>query len=178
MDAWDAIRARRAVRSFSDQPIEAKDLDQILEAGRRAPSSMNEQRWDFVVVTGRPQLEHLSEVWQYGKHVARSAATIALVTPRTEDPHLQASIAFDLGQAAMSIMIAAAALGIGSCHSSVQDQDLARNLLGYPDDRECGYLIALGYPADQPLRAIRIPKRRPFDDVVHPDDWEGGRTSR
>jgi nitroreductase len=171
MDAWDAIRARRAVRNFTDQPIEAKDLDRILEAGRRAPSSMNEQRWDFVVVTGRQKLERLSEVWQYGKHVARSAVTIALVTPRTEDPHMRTSIAFDLGQAAMSIMIAASDLGIGSCHSSVQDQDLARSLLGYPDDRECGYLIALGYPADRPVRAIRNPNRRRFDDVVHPTRW-------
>jgi nitroreductase len=171
MDAWDAIRARRAVRSFTDQPIGAKDLDRILEAGRRAPSSVNEQRWDFVVVTGRDELERLSEVWQYGKHVASSAATIALVTPRTDDPHVRASIAFDLGQAAMSFMIAAADLGTGSCHSSVQDQDLARSLLGYPEDRESGYLIALGYPADRPLRAIRNPRRRPFDDVVHPDRW-------
>jgi nitroreductase len=110
-------------------------------------------------------------VWQYGRHVAKSAATIALVTPRTEDHHVRASIAFDLGQAAMSIMIAASDLGIGSCHSSVQDQALARSLLGYPDDRECGYLLALGYPADRPVRAIRNPNRRPFDDVVHPTRW-------
>jgi nitroreductase len=110
-------------------------------------------------------------VWQYGKHVASSAATVALVTPHSGDPHERESIAFDLGQAAMSMMVAAADLGIGSCHSSVQDQELARRLLGYPAGRRCDYLIALGYPADRPLRPIRNPKRRPFDDVVHRDRW-------
>jgi nitroreductase len=171
METWDAITSRRAVRSFTDRPIEEKDLDRILEAGRRSPSSMNEQRWDFVVVTGRDRLEQLSKVWRYGRHVAGSVATIALVTARSEEPHQRESIAFDLGQAAMSIMIAAADLGIGSCHSSVHDQDLARSLLGYPDDRRCDYLIALGYPADRPLTPVRNPKRRPFDQVVHPDRW-------
>lgn len=171
METWDAITSRRAVRSFTDRPIEGNDLDRILQAGRRSPSSMNEQRWDFVVVTGRDRLEQLSKVWRYGRHVAGSAATIALVTARSEDPHERESIAFDLGQAAMSIMIAAADVGIGSCHSSVQDHELARSLLGYPDDCGCDYLIALGYPADRPLKPIRNPKRRRFDEVVHRERW-------
>jgi nitroreductase len=171
MEPLDAIRARRAVRSFTDRPIDKKDLRLILEAGRRAPSSVNEQRWDFVIVTGRDRLEHLSKVWRYGKHVASSAATVALVTPHSGDPPERESIAFDLGQAAMSMMIAAADLGIGSCHSAVGDQELARRLLGYPEDRRCDYLIALGYPADRPLRPIRHPKRRPFDEVVHWGRW-------
>jgi nitroreductase len=141
-----------------------------LEAARRAPSSVNQQRWDFVVVTGRDRLEQLSKVWRYGKHVAASAATVALVT-RSDDPGERESIAFDLGQAAMSMMIAAADLGIGSCHSSVGDQELAGKLLGYSKDHRCDYLIALGYPADRPLSAMRNPKRRSFDDVVHRDRW-------
>jgi nitroreductase len=171
METWDAIRARRAVRSFTGEPIDEKDLQVILEAGRRAPSSVNEQRWDFVAVTGRDRLEHLSKVWRFGRHVASSAATVALVSPDSGDPLEQESIAFDLGQAAMSMMVAAANLGIGSCHSAVGDQELARKLLGYPEDRRCDYLIALGYPADRPVRPIRHPKRRAYDDVVHMDRW-------
>jgi nitroreductase len=173
VETWAAITSRRAVRSFTDQPIKKKDLERILEAGRRAPSSMNEQRWDFVVVTGRDRLEKLSKVWRYGRHVASSATTIALVTPKPEDPHERESIAFDLGQAAMSMMIAAADLGIGSGHSSVQDQELARELLGFSPDRECNYLIALGYPADRPLAPVARPDRRPIGDVIHWDRWGG-----
>ena len=56
MQTWDAIRARRDVRAFADTPIDEPDLDRILEAARRTPSSMNQQAWDFVLVTDRAEL--------------------------------------------------------------------------------------------------------------------------
>jgi nitroreductase len=169
METWDAIRARRNVRSFTDKPIERAQLDQILEAARRTPSSRNWQPWDFVVVTDRAQLQELATVWVGAGHVAGSAATIALVIPDFEDAR-EASIAqYDIGQATMSIMIAAADLGIGSGHSAVGDQELARRLLGLPQDRICAYLIALGHPADRPLAPLTKINRRPFEDVLHRD---------
>jgi nitroreductase len=167
METWETIRARRNVRSYTDQPIEPAALDQILEAARRTPSSRNWQPWDFVVVTERERLRELATVWVGAGHVATSAATIALVAPVLDDPR-QAGIAlYDLGQATMSIMLAAADLGIGSGHSAVGDQELARRLLGLPEDRYCAYLIALGHPADHPLRPLTRINRRPFEEVVH-----------
>jgi nitroreductase len=171
METWDAIRARRNVRRYTDQPISPDDLDRILEAGRRTPSSMNEQRWDFVLVTGREALIQLAKVWRGGGHVATSAATIALLAPDTDSPRMRSSIHYDLGQVTLSMMLAAADLGIGSGHSAVADQGLARKVLGHPEDRECAYLIAFGYPADRPLAPIRNHDRRPFDEVVHRDHW-------
>jgi nitroreductase len=167
METWDAIRARRNVRAFADRPIEEKDLERILEAARLTPSSTNRQAWDFVVSTDRRQLEDLSKVWRSAGHVATSAATIALVAPNSDDESIQ----YDLGQATMSIMLAAADLGIGSGHASVSDQDLARRILGLPVDRVCAYLIALGYPADRPIRPLTRHARRPFADVVHRGGW-------
>jgi nitroreductase len=167
--AWDAIRSRRDVREFDSRPIPGADLDEILEAGRRSPSSQNWQPWDFVVVTDRQQLTELAKVWRGAGHVARSAATIALVVPAAEDQRRRAQ--FDLGQATMSIMVAAAALGIGSGHSAVTDQDLARQLLGFPEDKVCAHLIPLGYPAGRPLAPIRSPDRRPFGEIVHRGRW-------
>ena len=171
METWDAIRVRRNVRQYSDRAISPDDLDRILEAGRRAPSSMNAQRWDFVVVTDREQLQELAKVWRYGRHVARSAATMALVVPETDDPDTACSIEYDLGQVTMSMMLAAADLGIGSGHSAVMNQDQAHKVLGHPEDRRCAYLIAFGYPADRPLTPIKNPNRRTFDDVVHRGRW-------
>jgi len=80
-------------------------------------------------------------------------------------------VQYDLGQATMSIMLAAASLAVGSGHASVADQDLARRVLGFPEDRFCAYLISLGYPAGRPLTLIRHPDRRPFNEVVHRDHW-------
>ncbi len=171
MQTWDAIRARRNVRSYTSQPVDRADLDRILEAGRRAPSARNWQPWDFVVVTGRGELTELARVWRGAGHVAQSAATIALVAPVLEDELRREGLRYDLGQATMNIMLEAADLGIGSGHASVADQDLARQLLGFPGDRFLAYLIALGYPADRPLAPIARPDRRPFEEVVHWGRW-------
>ena len=171
MNTLDAMRSRRNVRQFSDRAIPAKELDQVLEMARRTPSSSNEQRWDFVLVTDRDQLKELAKVWQGAWQVAGSAATIGLVAPKVPDEHVRESIQYDLGQATMTIMLAAADLGIGTCHSSVQDQELARKILGFPEDYFLAYLLSLGYPADGPLRPLKRLNRRPFDEVVHRGRW-------
>ena len=171
METWEAITSRRNVRTYTEQPIAEGDLDRILGAAHRTPSSMNQQPWDFVVCTERGQLEELAKVWRGAGHVARSAATIAVVAPRSDDEWMRESIQYDLGQATMSIMLAAADLGIGTAHAAVTDQDLARRILGFPEDRFCAWLIALGYPFDRPLTPIKRPNRRPFNDVVHRSRW-------
>ena len=62
---------------------------------------------------------------------------------------------FDLGQVSMSIMLAAADLGIGSCHAAIGDQQLARELLRLPEDRECMWLISLGSALGSPAHTDR-----------------------
>jgi nitroreductase len=71
----------------------------------------------------------------------------------------------------MAMLLAATDLGIGSGHSAVGDQEACRRILGAPADHLCAYMIALGYPADRPLRPLVKIDRRPFDEVVHRDKW-------
>jgi nitroreductase len=172
METWDAIRARRNVRQYTDRPIAREHLERILEAGRRAPSAGNSQPWDFVVVTGREQLTELAKVWERGgRHIAGSAATIVLVAREPEDERRRDLLMYDFGQATAIMMLAAADLGIGSGHSAVSDQQQAQRVLGFPDGYWAVYLIGLGYPADRPLRPLSRPDRRPFDEVVHWNHW-------
>jgi nitroreductase len=171
VETWDALTSRRNVRSYTEEEIKPEQLDRILEAARRTPSASNRQHWDLVVVTDRDQLTELSTVWQGAKHVAGSAATIALVAPVPADERSNVVDQYDLGQLSYAIAIAAADLGIGSGHSSVGDQDRARQILGVPEGYLVSWLIALGYPADRPLTPILTPARRPFDEVVHRGHW-------
>jgi nitroreductase len=171
METWDAIRARRNVRIFEERPIADVDLDRILEAGRRAPSSRNWQPWDFVLVTDRSQLTELAKVWRGASHVAGAAAAIVSLGPVLDDEGKRDWLHYDHGQATMSMAIAAADLGIGSSHAAVADQALARQLLGHPDDRFAVSILSLGYPADRPLVPLKNPNRRPFDEVVHRERW-------
>jgi nitroreductase len=171
METWDAIRSRRNVRTYDHHPLAAEDLDRILEAGRRSPSASNRQRWDFVLVTEPEQLRQLSTVWVGAGHLARAQAAIMLVLPEPESERYLTIDQYDLGQATMSMLLAATDLGIGSGHSAVGDQEACRRILGVPADHACAYMVALGYPADRPLRPILRPDRRPFDEVVHRGHW-------
>ena len=121
METWDAIRARRNVRTFAERSVALEDLDRILEAGRRSPSSMNEQPWDFVAITQRARLIELAGIWKYGEHLAGAAAAIAFVAAATEDPEQREIIQFDMGQAAMSVMLAAADLAKPMTRSDVTE---------------------------------------------------------
>jgi nitroreductase len=110
-------------------------------------------------------------VWQWGRHIAGSAATIVVVIPATSDARDRELDQFDAGQAVMAMMLVAADLGIGSGHASVGDQALARRILGVPEHQDCAYMLALGYPVDRPLAPVRKPNRRPVEEVVHWGKW-------
>jgi nitroreductase len=123
VETWDAIRARRNVRSYDDRPIAAEDLNRILEAGWRSPSASNRQKWDFILVTESEQLRQLSTVWVGAGHLAGAQAAIVLVLPEPGSERYVTIDQYDLGQATMSMLLAATDLGIGSGHSAVGDQE-------------------------------------------------------
>jgi nitroreductase len=170
---WDAISSRRVVRSFADRPLEDAHLDRILRAGRRANSSKNQQRWAFIVCRDRAHLGELAAVGRWAGHLAGAAVAVALVTPDPARDDAPLSLMFDLGMAADSMMLAAWELGIGSVPATVYKQDLARSLLGYPDDHHCEFLLSFGYPADPSdlTRPLRKGGRRPLAELVHEERW-------
>jgi nitroreductase len=172
-DIWTVISTKRAVREFADTPLQADHLDRILDAGRRAGSSKNLQRWDFIVCRDRAHLAELAAVGPWAGHLARAAVGMALVTPNPRDADSPLSVMFDLGQAAENMMLMAWGLGVGSVPATVYDQDLARRLLGYPPDRHCEYLLSFGYPKD-PAIITAPPKRggrRALAAIVHDERW-------
>ena len=170
---WEAIRTRRVIRRFAARPLEPDHLERILDAGRRASSAKNLQRWEFIVCTDRDHLRDLGQVGPWAGHLAGAAVGIALVTPDPHQPGTPLSVMFDLGQAAANMMLAAWELGIGSVPATVYEHDLARRLLGYPDTHHCEYLLSFGYPAD-PADLVAPPRaggRRPLEQVIHRERW-------
>jgi nitroreductase len=173
MDTLEAIATRRSIRDFAGRPLDEEHLRIILDAGRRAGSSKNRQRWDFIVVRDRGRLRELAAAGPWAGHVAGAAAAVGLVTPDPRAAAAPLSVIWDLGGAAAQMMLAAWSQGIGSCPATVYEQELVRRLLGYPDDRWCEYLLSFGYPADP--AALRAPRRaggrRALVDVVHDERW-------
>ncbi len=173
MDTWQAINSVRVVRQFVDRPLEPAHLDRILNAGRRAGSSKNEQSWAFIVVRDRDHLRQLATVGRYAGHLAGATLAIALVTPDPSRSPKGFSIMWDLGRAAQNMVLAAWELGVGSAPATVYDHDLARRLLGLPAERRCDFLLSFGYPADPSALTApnRVGGRVLLETLVHEERW-------
>lgn len=173
MDVERAVGTHRVVRRFRPDPIADEDLHAILEAGRRSGSSKNLQRWHFIVVRDRAQLEGLAGVGPFAGHLAGGSVAIALVTPDPAAADSPLSVMWDLGRAAQNMTLVAWARGIGSVPATVYDHDLCRRILGYPADRHCEYLLNFGYPAsaEAQTRPLRQGGRRPMEDLVYRERW-------
>jgi nitroreductase len=173
MEVSDAIHGLRAVRRFSDRPIEPEQVRAIVDAGRLAPSSENSQTREFVVCTDRDHLKELARIGDWTSHLAGAAAGIAVVTPDSNDPEEREIVAFDAGQAVQNMLLAAWEMGIGGCHGSVYVESEARRLLGYPQGKRCDLIMSFGYPEQEwkLTRPRRAGMRRPYDDIVHEERW-------
>ena len=176
MEIWDAVDGIRVVREFSDEPLPDEHVTRIINAGRRAGSSKNLQRWGFVVVRDRDRLRELSKSGDFAGHVAGAAVAIALVTPDPAHPDQPYSVLFDLGRAAQNMVLVAWDLGIGSVPATVYQQDLVRKVLELPPGLHCEYILSFGYPSDRDVltRPKEAGGRRSLAEVRHEEVWRSG----
>ncbi|MCF0225640.1 MAG: nitroreductase [Fibrobacter sp.] len=158
----DAIKTRRSVRRFTEQPIAETDLLTIAEAGTYAPSGMNRQTWQFTIVTNAKKIEELAGViekvlerpgYDFYKPVALIIPSNVVDSPWGRD---------DNACALQNMFLAAHSLGIGSVWINqlrdICDNPIVRPLLrdlGIPDNHVVYGLAALGYSAKPPREVTR-----------------------
>jgi nitroreductase len=162
METLQAIRTKRAVRQYTDEPVPEATIKAILDAGRLAQSSKNTQPWHFVVVRAPERLAALAECGRYAAHVAEAAFTVVILQ--------NTDWAFDIGQAAAYMQLAAWDLGVSSCLVYFHDTECARKLLEAPEGTGIQMGIAFGYAAASQGKANPA-GRRDFDQVVHWERW-------
>ncbi len=170
MNVSEAIRMKRAVRKFEDKALPEDVVHAILNAGRRAQSSKNEQVWQFIAIRDKAILQALSECGKYAGHLAGAALAVALVIP---DPTVKFQTLFDSGQAAAYMQLAAWELGVGSCLASIYEMEKARGILGFPADLYADIIISFGYPAEEEKLSAAPKKggRKPLEEMVHWERW-------
>ena len=171
MQVAEAIRMKRAVRTFKDEALSKEHVHGILNAGRRAQSAKNQQPWQFIAITDRAILQELSELGTFAGHLAGAALGVAILTP---DPAQRWSIMFDAGQAASYMQLAAWELGIGSCPATIYQPEDARQLLGFPDDWHIRAALSFGYPDDEQVltKEPAMGGRNDLEAITHWDRWE------
>ncbi len=170
MNVSEAIRMKRAVRQFADQPLPEDIVLAILNAGRRAQSSKNTQPWHFLAIRERARLQALSKLGDYAGHLAGAALGVAILTP---DPASRFSVMFDAGQSAAYMQLAAWEMGVGSCLATIYDPMAACQLLGFPEEMHLRIALSFGYPLEEGL-ITQPPKkggRRSPTEIIHWEKW-------
>jgi nitroreductase len=164
---YNAIKTRRAVRQFTDEPLPEEAVMRILNAGRLSGSAKNRQPWHFVAVHDRATLRALSACGTSAGHLAGAALGVAIVA----DPFERLTVPFDLGRSAQNMILSAWEMGIGSVMATIYQPDKARDILGVPPEFTIPWCISFGYPAEPTTRPARKDGRRQFEDVVHWERW-------
>ncbi len=159
------IRGRRSVRRYLPREVPKEVILEVLDAARWAPSAVNRQPWRYVVVTRAELRQELCRRAGPGplrwRHLAEAPVVIAvLADPAAGRWHL-----IDCAFAGQNLMLAAHALGLGSCWIGAFREAAVRGTLGVPDRLKVAGLVTLGYPAE-PSPA---PPRLPLEDLV---SWE------
>lgn len=145
------IFRRRSIRRYLETSVEAEKIDLLLQAGMAAPSAMNNRPWEFIVVTDPQQLEKLRSSTPYCKFKVPLVISVCGNTGLFRNPTGQLFWTLDCSAAAENILLAASALGLGSCwvgvHPILLFKKRVRQILHIPESVTPLNLIYLGYPA-------------------------------
>lgn len=139
MDTYEAIVTKRDTRDYEERVIEDDVLSRILQAGRMAGSSKNEQPINAIVVRDGEQKQALAACGDFTTHLPSSPLVIVIVRSEGSRP-------FDAGRTAQNMMVAAHSWGIASCPVGIQHDDRAREVLGLPADQIVAMALTFGYP--------------------------------
>jgi nitroreductase len=159
MDALEAIKKRRSVREYTGDPIPRKDLEAIVDAGRLAATGGNQQPWDFIVVTNQEMIQKLKAAANW---MEKAGAIVAVVLDPTSRWWIE-----DGSAAIQNMLIAATALGYGSCWLEGYTLPLEKqfkDLLGVPDEKRLLTLVPIGVPMQWPTKNKKL-----LEEVIH---WE------
>jgi nitroreductase len=169
VDVFTAITERYSVRGYKPDPVSDEDLAKVLEAARQAPTAANRQPFRIIVMHTQGREEELGRIYAR-KWLTQAPLVLAFVVipgeawRRMDDKpydEVDATIAMD------HLVLAATALGLGTCWIAAFDPAAAREVLGLPDDVEPIAFTPLGHPD----KARAQTGRRPLEDLVRYERW-------
>lgn len=164
------IFIRRSIRKFKDIPVEKEKIDQLLRAGMQAPSSLNQQPWEFIVVESKTALQELSKAMPDAKPVSNSQLTIILVA-NSKKFRYEPDWMMDMSAAAQNILLEAVHLELGAVWMSITSVDSAinyvREMYELPSEIKPFAFIAIGYPESNKNQFID----RYHNENIHYEKW-------
>ncbi len=160
-NAIEALKARRSIRTYTSQPVERSIIEEIVDCARLAPTAMNDQPWDFVVITGKEDLTRIPAILGHAEFIANAVFCVLVLARET------GCAVEDCCAATENLLIAAEAYGLGACWVAGAPQAYApvvAKTFGAPEDRKLISIVSFGYPAEVP-----VIDKRTLPEILH---WE------
>ncbi len=170
MEFLDVIQRRYSVRAYRPDPVEPAKLNQVLEAARLAPTAANLQPFRLVVTQVKGREDDLHRVYQRRWFTQAPLVICACGLPGqgwVRDADRVNYTTVDVAIVMDHLILAATALGLGTCWIAAFDVPAARRVFGLPDHVEPVALTPLGYPADQ----LGPKERKPLGELVRYETW-------
>ena len=153
-----AMRARRSIREFTEQPVELELLEKIITAGIWAPSGLNNQPWRFIIIRDPEVGSRLSELTHYSHIVTAAPALIAVYLDQEKmyDPVKDHQAA---GACIQNMLLAACELELGAVWLGqiLKNKDKVNRILQLDDQYDLMAIVALGYPRHRNQQSRRLP---------------------
>ena len=162
MELFEAIEKRASVRQLVPAEIGEDDLQKILNAGRRAPSGMNVQPLEYIVMRDKDTIKKLEKVQSF---IGQASVVIGVVADQNSPFWLE-----DAAAATENMLLAITALGYASCWvegTLLGHEQRAKELLGVPEERRLIVLLPVGKPADTPVQK----EKKPLADIAHSERY-------
>jgi len=161
-----AIKKRRSIRRYTDQPVTDEQIRQLLEAAMAAPSADNIQPWEFVVVRDSALKRELARTHPWSD-MAADAAVVFVVCANERASHHWVE---DASAATENLLLAATALGLGAVWVAVYPdasrEAYVRRVLGIPEEMRVLCLVPVGHPAES-----KPPRTKYKESKVHYERW-------
>lgn len=159
-----AIRDRRSIRKFTNDSIGQEEIELILEAGRWAPSGLNNQPWKFVVITDPMVGAAVAEMTKYRKIMEKAPLQIAVFLDQETSYHRDKDIQA-IGASLQNMLLAIHSLGLGAVWMGeiLNRRKEVEKILDVPDHFELMAVLTIGRPHKAPADATR----KPLDELVY-----------
>jgi nitroreductase len=161
----DAILKRHSVRAYKEDEVSKELLNEVIEAGRLAPSASNIQPWKFVIVEEKELRKELSKACNNQKFVAEAPVVIVgcIIVKGYSMGGSYDSAILDIGIALDHMTLQAASLGLGTCWIGAFNETEVKKLLQIPANVHVAVLLTLGFPKDS---SMHNKCRKNVDEIV------------
>lgn len=169
MDLYEALRTRRSIRKYTDEPVSDEDLHLLLEIAMLAPSACNEQPWHFVVLKSREQREAIAKTTPY-THMAADAPVVIVMCGDMSCNKAKGMWPQDCAAAVENLMLAARGRNLGcvwcGVHPVAEREEYVRSTLHLPEGIVPFCLVCIGHAAQAFKEEDRYRPER-----VHLEQW-------